>query len=193
MNELVTIYIIVGIFVLSAAFIYGLSFLMKRQNRRAAIDSIKNGTDVFLTWHYSPEDWKPAAEEYFQIKPRRHLENGKASFTNRFVYISNGRDELLYELIGSQRHVKHLTEVYLSKQSEQKVIRFEVRTKTIKKDDNGNETMEEDFDVESYYVPVPKAADAEGEKVLNFYRDILDKNADAVAAVMPFGLGIFKN
>src|SRR5687767_6277718 len=112
MRDLSAIFIIIGGFLLAAVFIYGISFWLKRQNRRAAIQSIKNGADVFLTWHYSPEDWKFAAEEYFQIKPRRLSENGTASFTERFVYISNGRDELLYELIGAQRYVKHLTEVY---------------------------------------------------------------------------------
>jgi hypothetical protein len=189
MSDLLPIFIIAAIFLVFAALIYGLILLMKRQNRRAAIDSIKNGTGVFLTWSYSPEDWKFAAE-YFQIKPRRLSENGKASFTDRFVYITNGKDELLYELVGLQKYVRHLTEVYIYKKSEHKVIRFEVRTKTIKKDEHGNDTMEEKYDVESFYVPVPKTLDAEGEKVLKFYKDILDKNADAVAAVMPFGLGI---
>jgi hypothetical protein len=41
-------------------------------------------------------------------------------------------------------------------------------------------------------VPVPQASGADGEKVLNFYKNLLDRNADAVAAVMPFGLGIFQ-
>jgi hypothetical protein len=193
MNDELTIWVVFGgIIAAAAVFVYWLKFMINRQNRNAAIYAIKQGQGIFLTWHYSPEDWKLAAEEHFQIKPRRLSENGKASFTEKHVFITNGTDELLYELIGGDRYVKHLTDVYLYKQAAQNVIRFEVRTKTIKKDEYGNDTMEEDYGVERFYVPVPKAAAAEGEKVLKFYKDILDRNADAVAAVMPFGLGIFK-
>ncbi len=193
MNEELTIVVVfIGIFVGAGALFFAIRILMKRQNRRAAIYSIKQGYDVFLTWNYQPEDWKAIAEEFFDIKPRRLSENAVASFTERFVYVSNGTNDILYELIGEDRFVKHLTDVYLHKQSERNVIKFEVRTKTIKKDEYGNDRMEEEYDTETFYVPVPKISDAEGAKVLNFYKTMLDKNADAVAAVMPFGLGIFK-
>lgn len=191
-NDIIGLIVIGGTAAALAAFIFWLKVLMPRQHRNAAIASIKQGRDVFSTWQYSPADWKFAAERFFEIKPRRLSENGKAHFTERFVYITNGTQEILYELIGEDRYVRHLTEVYMSKQSGHDVIRFEVRTKTIKKDDNGNDTMEEDYDVEVFYVPVPADLPAEGVKVLKFYQDLLDRHADAVAAVMPYGLGIFK-
>jgi hypothetical protein len=191
-NDLLSWIVLGGVGAALGGFILWLKILAPRQQRNAAIASIKQGQDVFLTWNYSPEDWKFAAAEFFEIKPRRLSENGKASFTERFVYITNGADEILYELVGEDRYVKHLTEVYMSRHSGQSVIRFEVRTKTVKKDDNGNNTMEEDYAVATFYVPVPRDTPAEGEKVLNFYKNLLDRNADAVAAVMPFGLGIFR-
>jgi hypothetical protein len=181
-----------GIIVAIAIFAYWLQSVFRRQNRNAAVGAIKQGQGVFATWNYSPEDWKAVAEEHFEIKPRRLGENGKASFTDRHVYVTNGSSDILFELIGEDRYVKHLTDVYIFKQSERNVLRFEVRGKYIKKDENGHDTMEEEYETETFYVPVPKGAEAEGERVLQFYKTMLDKNADAVAAVMPFGLGIFK-
>lgn len=173
-------------------FIFWHLVVAPRRSRKASVAAIKQGHGVFLSWNYSPEDWKFAAAEFFEIKPRRRAENGKASFTERFVFITNGADELLHELIGEDRYVRHLTDVRPAQHSGHSVIRFEVRTKTIKKDDNGNDTMEEDYGVETFYVPVPRETPEDGEKVLNFYKDLLDRNADAVAAVMPVGLGMFK-
>jgi hypothetical protein len=191
-DDLTILFVLGGIIAAAAVFIYWLGFMTRRQNRNAAIYAIKQGQGIFLTWTYSPEDWKLAAEEHFGIKPRRLNENGKASFTEKHIFITNGRDEILYELVGWDRMKKHLTDVYLYKQAEQNVIRFEVREKIIKKGEHGTDTMEEDYKLETFYVPVPKASAEEGEKILKFYKDILDRNADAVAAVMPYGLGMFK-
>jgi len=193
MNDTLFFWVVFGgILAGAAVFIFALKFLTDRGNRSAAIAVIKQGHGVFLTWNYSPEDWKLAAEEHFDIKPRRLNENGKASFTARNIFITNGKDEVLYELIGWDRMKKHLTDVYFYRQRERGVIRFEVRTKTIKKNEHGSETMEEDYGLETFYVPVPQASAEDGEKVLKFYKEILDKNTDAVAAVMPYGLGMFK-
>ncbi len=181
-----------GIMVAAIAFFYVLKVVMNRQHRNAAIGAIKQGHGVIGTWNYPPEEWKAIAEENFEIKPRRMGENGRASFTDRYVYVTNGSEDVLFELVGDDRYVKHLTDVYLSKQSARNVLRFEVRTKIIKKNDEGGDTMEEEYETDTFYVPVPSDSSAEGEKVLNFYKNMLDKNADAVAAVMPFGLGIFR-
>jgi hypothetical protein len=181
-----------GIIIAIAAFAYWLQSVFRRQRRDAAVGAIKQGQNVFLTWNYPPEDWKAIAEENFEIKPRRLGENGKASFTKRHVYVTNGSDDILFELVGEDRYVKHLTDVYIYKQTERNVLRFEVRSKYIKKDDNGHDTMEEEYETETFYAPVPKGSESDGEKVLAYYKNLLDKNADAIAAVMPFGLGIFK-
>lgn len=191
-DDLTILFVFGGIIAAAAVFIFWLGLTIKRQNRNAAIYAIKQGQGVFQTWTYSPEDWKLAAEEHFGIKPRRLNENGKASFTEKHVFITNGKDEILYELIGWDRLKKHLTDVYLYQQTVQNVIRFEVREKIIKKGEHGTDTMEEDFKLETFYVPVPRASAEEGGKVLKFYKDLLDRNADAVAAVMPYGLGMFK-
>ena len=191
-DDLTIVFVFGGIIAAAAIFVYWLGFMTKRQQRSSAIYTIKQGQGIFLTWTYSPEDWKIGAEEHFGIKPRRLNENGKASFTEKHVFITNGRDEILYELIGWDRMKKHLTDVYLYKQAEQNVIRFEVREKIIKKGDNGADTADEDYVLENFYVPVPKLCAEEGDKVMKFYKDLLDKNADAVAAVMPYGLGMFK-
>lgn len=182
-----------GIAAAAVVFFFVLKIVMQRQQKSAAIGAIKHGQGVFASWNYLPEDWKAIAEEHFEIKPRRFGENGKASFTERYVYVTNGDRDILFELVGADRYVKHLTDVYLSKQASREVLRFEVRTKTVKKDENGNNTMEEEYETDTFYVPVPRDLNAEGAKVLALYKNLLAENADAVAAVMPFGLGIFRN
>ena len=174
------------------AFCYWLAYMIRRGGRSGAIAAIKQGQGVFLKWHYAPEDWKLAAEEYFEIKPRRMGENGAASFTESHVFVTNGKAERLYELVGPNPRVKHLTDVRLAKLTNLDALRFEVRTKTIKKGENNTDTMEEEYELETFYVPVPRAAAAEGEKVLQFYRDLLARRADAVAAVSPYGTGLFQ-
>lgn len=191
MNEVPTVLIAAAIIVSLFALFFGLVFLVRRQNRKATIAAIKQGQGVVSTWHYTPDEWKYASENYFQMKARRLLENGKVSFSDRYIYVSNGREDVLFELVGAQKYVKHLTEVYSYKDSPMNIIRFQVRTKTIKKGEGGHETMEEKYDLETFYVPVPKDYRLETEKVIKFYQDILDKNPDAVAAVMPYGLGLF--
>jgi hypothetical protein len=173
-----------------AALIFGLYFFVKWRNRQSLISAIKNGRGVLTKWNYSPEEWRWAAENNFEIgaKPGDH---GRVFFTARHIYLTNGRKDILWELIGQKKFVKHLTEIFLLKQSPMNVVKFTVRTKTIKKDDRGNDTMDENYDVEYFYVPVPANFKFETEKVLKFYQDILDRNPDAVAAVMPYGLGLF--
>jgi hypothetical protein len=191
MNQIPTALIVISIIIALCATFYGIYFLINRQQRSSAIAAIKQGQGVAATWNYAPDEWKQAAEERFDIKPKRMMENGKVTFTDRYVYITNGSEDVLCELVGEQKYVKHLTEIYHYKDSPMNIIRFQVRTKRIKKDDNGNDTMEEDCAVETFCVPVPKSHEPETEKILKFYQDILDKNPDAIAAVMPFGLGLF--
>jgi hypothetical protein len=191
MNDVPTVLIVTLIIVALCALFYGVYILINRQSRNNIIASIKQGQGVFSTWQYSPDEWKQAAEERFDIKPRRMMENGTVTFTDRYIYITNGDENVLFELVGEIKHVKHLTEIYHYKDSPMNIIRFQVRSKTIKKDEHGNNSMEEDCDSETFYVPVPRNHLAETEKVLKFYQDILDRNPDAIAAVMPFGLGLF--
>ena len=167
-------------------------FWLKRQKNKETINEIKNGQGVFSIWQYSPEEWKHAAENHFDFKLKNPQEVGKVCFTKRYILAYDQQNDVLFELVGERRFTKHLTEVRLLKQSPMNNLRFEVRTKTIKKDDDGHDTMEEDYGVETFYVPVPTGYQIEQEKVLKYYQDFLDKTADAIAAVMPFGLGMFR-
>jgi hypothetical protein len=59
--------------------------------------------------------------------------------------------------------------VYISKQSERDAIGFEFKTKTIKKDFDGHDTMEENCTVETFYrsrTPRPKGGRRKGAEVL---------------------------
>jgi hypothetical protein len=174
--------------------ISGLLFIFKPliqyYKKRRQLLSIKYGQGVFATWNYSQEEWRIAAQNQFDLAVRMG-DNGKVSFTPRFIYASNGRRDLLWELIGEVKYERHLTDIFLYHESPMNVIKFEVRTKKVKKDSHGNDRMEESCGLKDFYVPVPKDYHQEIEKVMSFYQKILHDNSDAVAAVMPFGLGLF--
>jgi hypothetical protein len=190
MTDLLPIIMIVVPAILVSAF-YIFIVVLRRQEKQTKISEIKSGQGVISAWNYSPEEWKHATENYFDIKSKNYQEIGKVCFTKDYILVYNQNDEVLFELIGKQSYTKHLTEVRLLKQSPMNNLRFEVRTKKIKKNDDDVDTMEEDYGVEILNVPVPKDCQIEQEKMLKYYQDILDKSADAIAAVMPYGLGMF--
>lgn len=169
---------------------YGGAFFLKYQNRKYLASAIDKGQDVLWTWQYAPDEWKYAADTYFGIEIKRMMETGKAAFTEKHIYVSNGRDDFLFELIGTNKYEKHLTEVFHYKGATIQSLRFEVRSKEIIKED-GRETMEEKYGIETLTVPIPKSAETEAEKVVKYYQEILDRNPDAIARVSPYGLGLF--
>lgn len=171
---------------------YGGYFFLKHRNKKALATAINKGQGVLWTWQYAPNEWKYAAETHFDIQTKRMMETGKVCFTEKHIYVSNGRDEILFELIGDNKYEKHLTEVFHYKGSAMQSVRFEVRSKEIKKEE-GRETMEETYENDSLTVPIPKAFESESAKIITYYQDILNKNPDAVAAVSPYGLGLFGN
>lgn len=154
--------------------------------KNSLIQSINQGQNVISTWVYTPDEWKSAAENHFGFKVK-FGESGKVSFTPHNILVTNGKRNILWELVGSNKYSTHLTDVYLLKEPPTSTIRFQVRTKVVKKDRYGRDTMDETCDFEEFYVPVPKDYPLEVNKVVGVYRDYLDKNADAVAAAMPFG------
>jgi hypothetical protein len=167
---------------------FAVTLFLKRSRRLAAIAGIKNGRGILSTWKYTPDEWNFAAENHFKLRTQSG-ESGQVSFTAQNIYISNGRKDILLELVGEKKYVKHLTSVYLFKDTPMNLIKFEVRKKIIKQDQDGNET--EKCTVEEFYVPIPSNYQTETDKIIKFYENILDNNADAVAAVMPYGLGMF--
>lgn len=165
---------------------------VKYQKRKAKAAAINKGKGVLWMWLYAPEEWKYAAETFFDIKPKRLMETGKVCFTQDCIFVSNGRDEILFELIGEDKYERHLTEISFFKGSPMNSLRFFVRIKEIKRED-GRKTDEEKYDTETIMIPVPKPFEQEREEVFKYYQDLLDKNSDAIAAVSPYGLGLFGN
>lgn len=175
---------------ISVGLIIGGYYFFKYQNRKAKAAAINKGEGVLWMWLYAPEDWKYAAKTFFDIEPRRLMETGKVCFTKEHIFVSNGKDEILFELIGEDRCERHLTEISFFKGSPMNSIRFFVRIKEIKRED-GRKTDEEKYDTETLMIPIPKDFESEREEVFKYYQDFLDKNSDAIAAVSPYGLGLF--
>lgn len=179
--------IVVIIFVLGLSF-YGIPRFLESVRRQTAIARVKSNLETLTTWQYTPAEWRYAAQENFKLRPKEG-DSGQVSFTPQYIYISSGKKDVLWEIVGENKYEKHLTEIFLHKSSPMNYIKFEVRQKIIRKDQDRNET--EKCDSEEFYVSIPYKFETETDKVLKFYENILDNNADAVAAVMPYGLGMF--
>jgi hypothetical protein len=162
--------------------------------KNQALKQIRQGSGIFTTWNYTPADWAILVDEFPKLKPANA--GGKVSFTDHHIYLTNNQKEILHEVVREMKtegEGKHLTEVRHLKISPDEFVTFRVRTKKIARDSEGKDTYEEKCDVDNLKIAVPRQHRAEAGKVINFYQQIIDKNAAAVANVMPrsSGLGLF--
>src|SRR5689334_22159816 len=75
------------------AIFFWLAFWLISKNLSGALADIRHGKGIFLTFTYTPEEW----EYYKQILPFTG-HSGKVCFTRNHIYISDGTDEILYEI-----------------------------------------------------------------------------------------------
>jgi hypothetical protein len=180
--------VLLAVFVV--VFLVGISWYRKRQT----IKRIRQGDGVFQTWTYSPQDWTIMANEFpkFAIPDT----SGKVSFTKEFIYLTNYKKEALLEITREMKTYgdgTYLTEIRRLDIPPTEFLCFRVRSKQVIRDNKGRDTGREKCKVEDFRISVPGQHRLETEKVFNFYQEIIDKNADAVANVMPSssGLGLF--
>jgi hypothetical protein len=128
---------------------------------------IRHGKGIFLTFDYTPEEW----EYYTQDLPLAD-KNRKVRFTKRHIYISDGTEEILYEIFGLNSNSTRLREISLDNE----FIVFTVRNQELITDEDGEEKPDSPDNLKQYQILIPKAQQNQADELINFYQRLIDKN-----------------
>jgi len=82
-------------------------YFLRRRKRRETIESIQTGTNVLVSWLYSPEDWKTYVEDASSDWIKNKDIPGEVFITPENIYVTNGTDEYFYEF--GEKRVTHCT------------------------------------------------------------------------------------
>jgi hypothetical protein len=124
-----------------------------------ALADIRHGKGILLTFNYTPEEW----EYYTETLPLTG-QNGKVCFTRNHIYISDGSEEILYEIF-------RLRKISL----ETGFINFTVRSKEFSPDESGTFMPDNPDNLKDYRISVPDAEQQRTEELIGFYQKVIDK------------------
>lgn len=131
-----------------------------------ALADIRHGKGIFLTFKYTPEEW----EYYTQNLPLTG-ESGKVCFTRKHIYLSDGTEEILYEISNPYPFFPCLREISL----DEDFIIFTVRNKKLT-DESEKEIPDSPDNLKQYHILIPKAQQQQAGEIISFYQQIIDKN-----------------
>jgi hypothetical protein len=124
-----------------------------------ALTDIRHGKGILLTFNYTPEEW----ENYTQTLPFTG-QNGKVCFTRNHIYISDGTEELLYEIF-------RLRKISL----ETGFISFTVRSKEFSPDESGKFMPDNPDNLKEYHILIPNTQQQRTDELISFYQKVIDK------------------
>jgi hypothetical protein len=124
-----------------------------------ALTDIRHGKGILLTFDFTPEEW----EYYTQTLPFTG-QNGKVCFTRNHIYISDGSEELLYDIF-------RLRKISL----ETGFITFTVRSKEFSPDENGRFMPDNPDNLKEYEILIPDAQQQRTGELTSFYQKVIDK------------------
>ena len=124
-----------------------------------ALADIRHGKGILLTFKYTPEEW----ENYTQTLPLTG-QNGRVCFTRNHIYISDGTEELLYEVF-------RLRKISL----EAGFIVFTVRSKEFSPDESGEFMPDDPDNLKAYHILIPNAQQQQTDELISFYQKVIDK------------------
>jgi hypothetical protein len=150
------------VFIAIVVIFFSIAFWLISRNVSDTLADIRHGKGIFLTFNYTPEEW----EYYTETLPMTG-HKGKVCFTRNHIYISDGTEEILYEIFGS-----HLREI--SRDSD--FVVFTVRTKDPLVTESGKEIPDSPDNLRQFHIFVPKAQQQQKGELIGFYQKIIDKN-----------------
>lgn len=132
---------------------------------------IRHGRGIFLTFKYTDEEW-----QYFKQNLSFTRDNGKVCFTRNHIYLTDGNEEILYEISGEFRISALLRNVCV----ENDFLVFTVRTKELIRGTNWHtyEYLERKPDspdnLFQYEIPIPAAQKDKTDELIRFYQENID-------------------
>lgn len=124
-----------------------------------ALADIRHGKGILLTFNYTPEEW----QYYTQTLPFNG-QNGKVCFTRNHIYISDGNEELLYEIF-------RLRKISIGAG----FIIFTVRSKEFSPNESGEFMPDNPHNLTDYHILIPNAQQQNTDELISFYRKVIDK------------------
>jgi hypothetical protein len=150
------------IWIILIAVVAGFFLFAFRQISKSVSDAladIRHGKGILLTFNYTPEEW----ENYTQTLPLTG-QTGKVCFTRNHIYISDGTEELLYEIF-------RLRKISL----ENGFIVFTVRSSEFSPDESGKFMPDDPDNLKDYRILIPNAQQQQTDELIGFYKKVIDK------------------
>ena len=135
------------------------AFRQISKNVSDVLADIRHGKGILLTFNYTPEEW----ENYTQTLPLTG-QKGKVCFTQNHIYISDGTEELLYEIF-------RLRKISL----ESGFINFTVRSKEFSPNESGKFIPDNPDNLREYHILIPNDQRQQTDELISFYQEVIDK------------------
>lgn len=158
--------IVVGIPILAAILMILYAIWQSLRNQSNVLVDIRHGKGIFLTFTYTPEEW-----EYFTQTLPFTGKNGKVCFARNHIYLSDGREEILYEISGSLPISPRLRKVSI----ESAFVVFTVRTKELVVKEDEEVKPDSPDNLWQYQILIPDAQLNKTDELIGFYRKRIDK------------------
>ena len=149
--------IVIAIAIIAIFFLF--AFWQISKGVSDALADIRHGKGILLTFNYTPDEW----EYYTQTLPLTG-QTGKVCFTRNHIYISDGTEELLYEIF-------RLRKISL----ETSFIIFTVRSKEFSPDESGKFMPDNPDNLKEYHILIPNAQQQRTDELISFYQKVIDK------------------
>ena len=80
-------------------------YFLRRREKQKTVESIQSGTDVLVSWSYSPEDWQTYVEDASSGWIKNKDIPGEVFITPESIYVTNGTDEYFFEF--GEKRITH--------------------------------------------------------------------------------------
>jgi hypothetical protein len=137
-------------------------FWRMSKNISDALADIRHGKGIFLTFSYLPGEWK----YYTQTLPLS-CRSGKVCFTRKHIYISDGSEEILYDILGAAS----LREIF----RDPDFLNFTVRNQPLSTTESGEWRPDSSDNLQHYQILIPKAQQPDADKLISFYQPLIAK------------------
>jgi hypothetical protein len=151
---------IVGIIVIAVFAIFFLYiFWQISKDVSDTLKNIRHGKGILLTFNYTPEEW----EYYTQNLPLTG-QTGKVCFARDHIYITDGIEELLYEIF-------RLRKISV----EAGFVIFTVRSKEFGLTESGKFIPDNPDNLKEYHILIPDAQQQQTDELIDFYQKVIEK------------------
>lgn len=161
---LILIIVLVGIFLN-----WFFNTVKNAQDTNNQTADMKNGKGVFLTFHYSPEEW-----EYFTRNLVLSGKQGKALFGEKLIILTDGTEDVITELFELNPGGKRLYEVKI----DEGFLVFTIKYRDFRRNRFGERVPIEGKNDDDFEILIPSSQIVDANKLLEFYQKLITQNND---------------